>query len=142
MDFEHRFGPIPHHPSSARTQLQMSIDKEQEMTAATVPTGMTKIIPSLSWLSSYESGWLRFDLVAGLTAAAVVIPQVTAYDQVLIMSGPLTSGLTSCGTPAGIMEQEQAFLSLMQSAASFQISAGQLSIFDGGGNRILILVTR
>ena len=64
----------------------------------------------------------------------------TAYDQALRISGPLTSGLAFCETPAGIMEQEQAFLSLIQSAATFQISAGQLSIFDSGGNRILVFI--
>lgn len=64
----------------------------------------------------------------------------TAYDQVLRVGGPLASGLAFCETPEGIMEQEQAFLSLMQSAATFQISAGQLSIFDSGGNRILVFI--
>ena len=36
-------------------------------------------VPIASWLPGYESGWLRFDLLAGLTAAAVVIPQAMAY---------------------------------------------------------------
>jgi high affinity sulfate transporter 1 len=36
-------------------------------------------VPILSWLPGYPRGWLRFDLVAGLTAAAVVIPQAMAY---------------------------------------------------------------
>jgi MFS superfamily sulfate permease-like transporter len=31
------------------------------------------------WLVSYRKGWLRPDLLAGLTAAAVVIPKVMAY---------------------------------------------------------------
>lgn len=65
----------------------------------------------------------------------------TAYDQVLRVSGPLATGLIFCETPEGIMEQEQAFLSLMQSAATFQISAGQLSIFDSNGNRVLVFLT-
>jgi MFS superfamily sulfate permease-like transporter len=33
----------------------------------------------LGWLPRYPREWLRFDLVAGLTAAAVVIPQAMAY---------------------------------------------------------------
>jgi high affinity sulfate transporter 1 len=33
----------------------------------------------LGWLPNYPRGWLRLDLVAGLTAAAVVIPQALAY---------------------------------------------------------------
>ncbi len=35
--------------------------------------------PRSHWLMSYDREWLRADLVAGLTAAAVVIPQAMAY---------------------------------------------------------------
>ena len=31
------------------------------------------------WVSEYERGWLRLDVVAGLTSAAVVIPKAMAY---------------------------------------------------------------
>ncbi|HJR27739.1 MAG TPA: SulP family inorganic anion transporter, partial [Pseudomonas sp.] len=31
------------------------------------------------WLDSYRPDWLRGDVVAGLTAAAVVIPKALAY---------------------------------------------------------------
>jgi len=43
------------------------------------PTGLARYLPILSWLPGYSPEWLRFDLVAGLTAAAVVIPQAMAY---------------------------------------------------------------
>jgi len=43
------------------------------------PTGLGKYIPIAGWLPRYQRAWLRFDLVAGLTAAAVVIPQAMAY---------------------------------------------------------------
>ena len=36
-------------------------------------------IPVARWLIGYKPAWLRGDLVAGLTAAAVVIPQALAY---------------------------------------------------------------
>ena len=49
------------------------------MTVTTAPTGTAKYIPILGWLPRYQAGWLRADLVAGLTAAAVVIPQAMAY---------------------------------------------------------------
>ena len=32
-------------------------------------------VPIMGWLPGYPKEWLRFDLVAGLTAAAVVIPK-------------------------------------------------------------------
>jgi sulfate permease, SulP family len=35
--------------------------------------------PILTWLFAYRREWLRRDVVAGLTAAAVVIPQAMAY---------------------------------------------------------------
>jgi SulP family sulfate permease len=38
-----------------------------------------KYIPILSWLPGYRSEWLRLDAVAGITAAAVVIPEAVAY---------------------------------------------------------------
>ena len=43
------------------------------MDTAKVPTGLTKYLPILHWLPNYSSGWLRSDLVAGLTAAALAI---------------------------------------------------------------------
>ena len=49
------------------------------MIESTAPTGIAKYIPILGWLPHYQTNLLRFDLVAGLTAAAVVIPQSMAY---------------------------------------------------------------
>jgi sulfate permease, SulP family len=48
-------------------------------------------LPLASWLSSYKPAWLRADLVAGLTVAAVVIPQAMAYG--VIAGLPLEIGL-------------------------------------------------
>jgi len=38
-----------------------------------------RIAPVLDWLVSYRAEWLRPDVVAGLTTAAVVIPKAMAY---------------------------------------------------------------
>ncbi len=43
------------------------------------PTLLARWIPALRWLRSYQKGWLRFDVIAGLTTSAVVIPQAMAY---------------------------------------------------------------
>jgi heat shock protein HslJ len=61
----------------------------------------------------------------------------TAYDQTLKI-GQLTATQALCGAPQGIMEQESTFLALMRQANSFFISAGQLTVYDGAGNRILV----
>ncbi len=36
-------------------------------------------LPVLDWVAGYQKEWLRLDVVAGLTAAAVVIPKALAY---------------------------------------------------------------
>lgn len=55
------------------------------------PALIVRWIPALAWLISYRREWLRFDLVAGLTTAAVVIPQAMAY--AAIAGLPLEVGL-------------------------------------------------
>jgi len=50
-----------------------------------------KIFPIMEWLPSYRKEWLRFDLVAGLTTAAVIIPKAMAY--AAIAGLPLVVGL-------------------------------------------------
>ncbi|UCG24241.1 MAG: META domain-containing protein [Chloroflexota bacterium] len=63
----------------------------------------------------------------------------TAYDQTLLISN-LSSSQQLCATPEGIMEQEGQFLILLQQADEMAISAGQLTIFDAAGNRILVFI--
>src|SRR5213592_925019 len=36
-------------------------------------------LPILEWAAGYPKQWLRLDVIAGLTAAAVVIPKAMAY---------------------------------------------------------------
>ena len=60
-----------------------------------------------------------------------------AFDQTLRMTS-LTSSTALCAEPAGVMEQEGAFLSVMNQASKMRISAGQLEVFDSSGNRILV----
>ena len=35
--------------------------------------------PVLGWIGDYRSEWISLDVVAGLTAAAVVVPKAMAY---------------------------------------------------------------
>lgn len=51
----------------------------------------------LDWLPHYQPSWLRFDLLAGLTTAAVVIPQAMAY--ATIAGLPVEVGLYAALTP-------------------------------------------
>jgi homoserine acetyltransferase len=36
-------------------------------------------VPVLDWIRDYPKDWLRLDLLAGLTTAAVVVPKAMAY---------------------------------------------------------------
>ncbi len=65
--------------------------------AEQAPTGLAKYIPIVGWLPKYQPAWLRFDLVAGLTAAAVVIPQAMAY--AAIAGLPVQVGLYTALVP-------------------------------------------
>lgn len=39
-------------------------------------------MPILHWLPTYQKSWFRFDLIAGLTVWALVVPQAIAYAQI------------------------------------------------------------
>lgn len=59
--------------------------------------GVTGWVPAVGWLGGYDATWLAGDLVAGLTASAVVIPQSIAY--AAIAGLPLTVGLYTALVP-------------------------------------------
>lgn len=59
-----------------------------------VASSISTLIPARRWIASYRRAYLRNDLVAGLTTAAVVIPQAMAY--ATIAGLPLEAGLY-CG---------------------------------------------
>ncbi len=41
--------------------------------------GPAALLPGLAWLRGYQRSWLRGDLLAGVTVAAYLVPQVMAY---------------------------------------------------------------
>jgi high affinity sulfate transporter 1 len=55
-------------------------------------------LPLFDWLSSYQSDWLRPDILAGLTTAAVVIPKAMAYATVAGL--PIELGIYTAIVPA------------------------------------------
>jgi high affinity sulfate transporter 1 len=58
------------------------------------------VIPVADWLRGYRAEWLRPDLVAGLTAAAVVIPKAMAY--ATIAGLPVQVGLYTALVPMAV----------------------------------------
>jgi MFS superfamily sulfate permease-like transporter len=55
--------------------------------------GLAKYVPILSWIRKYSSAWLRIDIIAGLTASAVVIPQAMEVFQVMELDSKPVIGL-------------------------------------------------
>src|SRR5579862_5453758 len=53
--------------------------------------------PVLDWTRNYQKDWLRPDIIAGLTAAAVVIPKAMAY--ATIAGLPVQVGLYTAFLP-------------------------------------------
>jgi sulfate permease, SulP family len=47
--------------------------------AAPQPSGVRRYVPILTWLPSYNRGFLRFDLIAGATIWGLLIPEMIAY---------------------------------------------------------------
>ncbi len=43
------------------------------------PTGWRGAVPGITALRTYERSWLRFDLIAGVVLAAILVPQGMAY---------------------------------------------------------------
>ena len=68
---------------------------EQLQTAPSNP--LARWVPAVGWLASYDRLWLRGDLISGLTAAAVVVPQAMAYAAIADL--PLVSGLYTALIP-------------------------------------------
>src|SRR5205807_6797447 len=58
------------------------------------------LVPALTWLRSYQKQWFRIDVIAGLIAAAVVIPKAMAY--ATIAGLPVQVGLYTILVPMTI----------------------------------------
>lgn len=65
-----------------------------ERRAATSRSWWQRLTPGLTVLRHYERPWLRGDMLAGITVAAYLIPQVMAYAEVARL--PAVTGLWAC----------------------------------------------
>ena len=67
------------------------------MTKPSQPKGLSRFLPIFNWLSGYQTSWLGRDILAGVTTAAVVIPQAMAY--AALAGLPVEIGLYASLTP-------------------------------------------
>jgi high affinity sulfate transporter 1 len=61
------------------------------------PGLLGRLVPSSAWLAAYQGPWLKLDVLAGLTAGAIVIPKAMAY--ATIAGLPLQVGLYTAFLP-------------------------------------------
>jgi high affinity sulfate transporter 1 len=52
---------------------------EESRSSPKEPSWVARLIPILQWAPQYERGWLRADLIAGLTVTALVVPKALGY---------------------------------------------------------------
>jgi high affinity sulfate transporter 1 len=72
------------------------------MTGAVAPVGspgrIERLVPIVGWLRTYERAWLRPDLIAGVTVAALIVPKNLGYAS--IAGVPLQNGLYAAAAGA------------------------------------------
>lgn len=95
--------------------------------------GVVAIIPGTEMTAVFANG-----AVNGTAGCNTYSATYQAYENVLSIT-PATATNLACAQPPGVMEQEQQFLNALRSAARFQISGGQMTIFGAGGETIMNL---
>ncbi len=96
-------------------------------------------IPALAWLRDYDRAWLRSDLVAGMTSAAVVVPQAMAYADIAGL--PLVVGLYTALVPLviyAVMGTSRP-LSVTTTSTLAILTAGALHAIAPGANDALLV---
>lgn len=95
---------------------------------------LSKIFPIFNWLPSYKKEWLRYDVIAGLTAAAVIIPKAMAY--AAIAGLPLVVGLYTSLVPLvvyAIMGTSRP-LSVTSTSTLALLTVSELALIVPGGD--------
>ena len=77
---------------------QQRSDQEDRLSGLTPRRVVSALLPE--WLGDYQKGWFKGDAIAGLTAAAVVIPKALAY--ATIAGLPVQIGLYTVLVPMAI----------------------------------------
>ena len=98
--------------------------------------------PGVRWLRSYQPSWLRGDAVAGLTAAAVVVPQAMAY--AAIAGLPLVVGLYTALVPLvvyAVMGSSRPLSVTTTSTIAILTASALHQVAPNGSNEALIAAT-
>jgi high affinity sulfate transporter 1 len=98
------------------------------------------LIPIAAWLRRYPKEWLRPDIVAGLTAAAVVIPKAMAY--ATIAGLPVQVGLYTAFVPMviyAVLGTSRPLSVSTTTTIAILAAAGLHEVVPGGGSAELVV---
>ncbi len=103
-------------------------------------TGVAHVMPILSWAPLYQRGWLRPDLIAGLTVAALVVPKALGYADIALV--PIQYGLyaAAAGTILYALFCTSHQISTGPSAALSAVAAGAVLAAAASGNNAVTMV--
>jgi sulfate permease, SulP family len=102
-----------------------------------VSSALERYVPVLSWLTTYDRRWLRADVLAGLTAWAVLLPQALAYAQIAglpaqaaLFATPLALlGYAAFGTSRQLAVSATSSTAAVSATAVAPIAAGDAGAF-------------
>lgn len=108
----------------------------------------TRLLPGLEQLQHYQRGWLRTDVLAGITVAAYLVPQVMAYATVAGLSpvvglwaviGPLAV-YALLGTSRQLSVGPESTTALMTAVALAPLAAGDPSRYAALAAALAVVV--
>ena len=83
---------------------------------------------------------LLVGLQAGLLIQTLVKPPEAPMTTPAQTVAPPAPTEKFCSVPLGIMDQEQHYLSALQTAATYNLAGGLLTLSDGAGNQVAVFV--
>jgi sulfate permease, SulP family len=102
--------------------------------------GVARVVPILGWAPRYRRGWLRPDLIAGLTVAALVVPKALGYAD--IAQVPIQYGLyaAAAGTILYALFCTSRQISTGPSAALSAVASGAVLAAAASGTNAVTMV--
>ena len=103
-------------------------------------SAVARVLPILGWAPRYQRAWLRADLVAGLTVAALVVPKALGYAD--IAQVPIQYGLyaAAAGTIFYALFCTSRQISTGPSAALSAVAAGAVLGAAASGDQAITMV--
>jgi high affinity sulfate transporter 1 len=101
--------------------------------------GIQRWVPGIAMIKSYKRAWLRFDLVAGLVLAAILVPQGLAYAE--LAGVPAVTGLyttVACLIAYAIMGASRVLVLGPDSSVSPLIYAAIIPLAAGGDPETIV----